>query len=130
MNTKDLKEGSIVEKKSKETSLIETMESQYPETTSEFKRIQKMQYFLFCRKQHDYGPTNISVGSNLETPEEVDLSMTGIWFRINDKVQRIKNLLINKKANAVKNESIVDSFFDLSNYGIMAMIVKNGKWGK
>tara|TARA_R100001463_G_scaffold104749_1_gene159266 strand:+ start:1499 stop:1756 length:258 start_codon:yes stop_codon:yes gene_type:complete len=85
---------------------------------------------LFLAKQSDYGPGNISVGSNLETPEEVHLSLTGLWFRMNDKIQRIKNLLMNKKANAVKDESVTDSFLDLSNYGIMATIVQNGKWGK
>ena len=29
------------------------------------------QYELFCLKQSNYGPDNISVGSNLETEEEV-----------------------------------------------------------
>tara|TARA_R100000742_G_C4276226_1_gene97164 strand:- start:1042 stop:1362 length:321 start_codon:yes stop_codon:yes gene_type:complete len=106
------------------------MEKQYPETTQEFKRLQREQYELFLAKQSDYGPSNISVGSNLETPEEVHLSLTGLWFRMNDKIQRIKNLLMNKKANAVKDESVTDSFLDLSNYGIMATIVQNGKWGK
>jgi len=106
------------------------MEKQYPETTQEFKRLQGEQYELFLAKQSDYGPGNISVGSNLETPEEVHLSLTGLWFRMNDKIQRIKNLLMNKKANAVKDESVTDSFLDLSNYGIMATIVQNGKWGK
>ena len=30
----------------------------------------------------------------------------------------------------VKDEPIEDSYMDVSNYGIMAAIVKNGKWGK
>jgi len=130
VNTTNLKEGSIVDKKLNQISLVEAMEKQYPETTQEFKRLQGEQYELFLAKQSDYGPGNISVGSNLETPEEVHLSLTGLWFRMNDKIQRIKNLLMNKKANAVKDESVTDSFLDLSNYGIMATIVQNGKWGK
>ena len=130
VNTTNLKEGSIVDKKLNQISLVEAMEKQYPDTTQEFKRLQGEQYELFLAKQSDYGPGNISVGSNLETPEEVHLSLTGLWFRMNDKIQRIKNLLMNKKANAVKDESVTDSFLDLSNYGIMATIVKNGKWGK
>ena len=30
----------------------------------------------------------------------------------------------------VNNEPLEDSFLDVSNYCIMATIVKNGKWGK
>ena len=107
---------------------VQFIEQQYPETADEFKRIQKEQYELFCKKQMDYGPSNISVGTNLITEEEVKLSLTGLWFRMNDKIQRIKNLLMNNKK--VNNEPLEDSFLDVSNYGIMATIVKNGKWGK
>ncbi len=34
------------------------------------------------------------------------------------------------RTNAVKDEPLEDAFLDVSNYGIMATIVKNGKWGK
>ena len=78
----------------------------------------------------DYGPGNISVGTQLQTPEEIQLSLTGLWFRMNDKIQRLKNLLMSGRNNAVENEPMEDAFLDVSNYGIMATIVKNGKWGK
>jgi len=107
---------------------VQLMEQQYPKTTTEFKRLQQEQYELFCKKQMDYGPSNISVGTNLITEEEVKMSLTGLWFRMNDKIQRIKNLLMNNQK--VNNEPLEDSFLDVSNYGIMATIVKNGKWGK
>ena len=84
---------------------------------------------MFCRKQHDYGPSNISVGTNLQTTDEIKLSLTGLWFRVNDKVQRIKNLLMGYRASAV-DEPLEDACLDMSNYGIMATIVKNKKWGK
>ena len=109
---------------------IEQLETDYPTMTSEFRRIQKEQYELFCRKQYDYGPGNISVGTQLQTAEEVKLSLTGLWFRMNDKIQRLKTMLMNGRESAVKDEPIEDSFMDVSNYGIMAMVVKNGKWGK
>ena len=121
--------------KIKETDLTNThpiviqMEEEWPEMTMEFKRLQKEQYELFCRKQHDYGPGNISVGTQLQTLDEVKLSLTGLWFRVNDKVQRIKNLLMGNRESAV-DEPLEDAFLDMSNYGIMATIVKNGKWGK
>ena len=111
-------------------STIDVLEHAYPEMTSEFKRLQKEQYELFCIKQHDYGPGNISVGTQLKTEEEVKLSLTGLWFRMNDKIQRLKTLLMSNRDAAVVDETIEDAYLDVSNYGIMATIVKNGKWGK
>ena len=110
--------------------IVEQMEQEWPEMTTEFKKIQREQYELFLHKQHDYGPGNISVGTQLQTPEEVKLSLTGLWFRMNDKLQRVKTLLMGDRTNAVKDEPLEDAFLDVSNYGIMATIVKNGKWGK
>ena len=115
---------------SKSTSIIKQMEKEWPEMTKEFKRLQREQYELFLHKQHDYGPGNISVGTQLQTEEEIHLSLTGLWFRMNDKIQRLKTLLMSKRDNAVEGEPMEDAYLDVSNYGIMATIVKNGKWGK
>ena len=51
--------------------VVDYMEETYPEMTSEFKKIQREQYELFCRKQYDYGPQNIAVGTILKTPEDI-----------------------------------------------------------
>ena len=110
--------------------IVTMMEEEWPQMTAEFRRLQREQYELFLHKQHDYGPGNISVGTQLQTPEEVKLSLTGLWFRMNDKIQRLKTLLMGGKEAAVNGEPIEDAFLDVSNYGIMATIVKNGKWGK
>ena len=110
--------------------VVEVMEREWPEMTDEFKKIQREQYELFLHKQHDYGPGNISVGTQLQTQEEIHLSLTGLWFRMNDKIQRLKNLLMNKRQSAVEGEPAEDAYLDVSNYGIMAMIVSRGKWGK
>ena len=110
--------------------IIEQMEKDWPEMTQEFKKIQREQYVLFLHKQHDYGPGNISVGTQLQTKEEIHLSLTGLWFRMNDKIQRLKNLLMNKRQSAVEGEPMEDAYLDVSNYGIMAVIVSRGKWGK
>ncbi len=110
--------------------IVTQMEQEWPEMTKEFKRIQREQYELFLHKQHDYGPGNISVGTQLQTEEEVHLSLTGLWFRMNDKIQRLKNLLMNKRESAVEGEPMEDAYLDVSNYGIMATIVSRGKWGK
>jgi len=109
--------------------IVRQIEEQYPETTDEFKRIMYTQYELFCLKQSNYGPGNIAVGTSLETEDDVKLSLTGLWFRINDKVQRLKQLVVLGNKDNV-GEPIDDTFMDLSVYGIIAQIVKNGKWAK
>jgi L-rhamnose mutarotase len=114
----------------KEESIIERMEREWPEMTQEFKKIQREQYELFLHKQHDYGPGNISVGTQLQTEDEIQLSLTGLWFRMNDKIQRLKNLLMSGRENAVEGEPLEDAYLDVSNYGIMATIVSRSKWGK
>jgi len=120
----------VYETMSEDKTIVQQMEEEWPQMTSEFRRLQREQYELFLHKQHDYGPGNISVGSQLQTKEEVHLSLTGLWFRMNDKIQRLKTLLMGGKKAAVNGEPMEDAFLDVSNYGIMATIVKNGKWGK
>jgi hypothetical protein len=110
--------------------VVQQMEHEWPQMTKEFKKIQREQYELFLHKQHDYGPSNISVGTQLQTKEEVRLSLMGLFFRMNDKIQRVKTLLMNNRESAVKDEPIEDAYLDVSNYGIMATIVSRGKWGK
>ena len=114
----------------KDYDVIEQMEKEWPEMTKEFKKIQRQQYELFLHKQHDYGPGNISVGTQLQTSEEIKLSLTGLWFRMNDKLQRMKTLLMNNRESAVKDEPLEDAYLDVSNYGIMATIVNRGKLAK
>ena len=129
----DLKRNSIKDTpKSEPTTdnVVQLMEKEWPEMTTEFKKLQREQYELFCHKQHDYGPGNISVGTQLKTKEEIKLSLTGLWFRMNDKLQRVKTLLMNDRKSAVKDEPLEDAYLDVSNYGIMATLVGRGKWGK
>ena len=116
-------------KQNKKEDIITMMEREWPVMTAEFRRLQRDQYELFLHKQHEYGPGNISVGTMLQTPEEIKLSLTGLWFRMNDKIQRLKTLLMNDRESAV-DEPLEDAYLDVSNYGIMATIVKNEKWGK
>ena len=130
----DIKETDLTDYLPKELNqkhhIVEQMEEEWPEMTEEFKKIQQEQYVLFLHKQHDYGPGNISVGTQLQTEDEVHLSLTGLWFRMNDKIQRLKNLLMNNRESAVEGEPMEDAYLDVSNYGIMATIVSRGKWGK
>ena len=111
------------------TTAISYIEKTYPETAKEFQRIQFEQWETFCKKHMDYGPSNISMGTSLTTDDEKRLSLTALIVRINDKVQRLLNLVVTHNRNA-QNEPVEDAFKDLSVYGIIAQIVKNGKWGK
>ena len=100
----------------------------YPETAKMFQDMQFEQWELFCKKQKDYGPKNISVGTNLETDEEVKLALTGLWFRMNDKMQRFQQIVMNNQEP--ENESLMDTFMDLANYALIAQLVKEKVWGK
>ena len=113
----------------KKHEAILEMEEKFPVMTAEFKRIQAEQYELFCRKQKNYGPDNISMGSSLEREEDRKLSLQGLFFRLNDKINRYKQMIMFGSKDAV-GESLDDTFKDVSVYGIIAQLVKSGKWGK
>jgi len=126
---KDRPRVDFKEKSSTGNEAVDYCETNFPETCNEFKKILEEQYKMFCKKQKNYGPGNISVGTNLQTPDDVKLSLTGLWFRMNDKIQRLKQLIVLGHKDEV-GESEQDTFQDLSIYGIIAQIVSANKWGK
>ena len=73
---------------------------------------------LLIRKHADYGPKNIS-----QSPGG---PLNGLRVRMWDKIARINHLL--DTGNNAKNESLEDSFADLANYSIIALMVLKGKW--
>ena len=109
--------------------VVKEMEEKFPVMTAEFKKIQQAQYELFCAKQSNYGPDNISMGSSLEREEDRKLSLQGLFFRLNDKINRYKQMIMFGSKDAV-GESLDDTFKDISVYGIIAQLVQSGKWGK
>ncbi len=115
--------------KSEELNAVEYCEKYYPETIHEFRKIQKEQFEIFCQKHRNYGAENISVGSELKTKEDVKISLTGLWFRMNDKISRLKQLVVKGQPDEV-GENIEDTYQDLSNYSIIGIIVQRGKWNK
>ena len=108
---------------------IEYCLTNYPEMTTEFKKILDEMFETFCKKQRNYGPSNISVGTALQTSEDVKLALTGLWFRQNDKIQRLKQLVVLGQPDEV-GESIGDTYQDLAVYGVIAQLVQRGKWAK
>jgi hypothetical protein len=107
---------------------IDELMDRHPAIGKAYEQISREQFHLFARKMLDYGKGNISVGSNLDTPEEEKVALTGLWFRMNDKIQRLKQLVLLSRKAKVTTESVKDTFQDLSIYGIIAQIVKNKQW--
>tara|TARA_B100000767_G_scaffold243476_1_gene241173 strand:- start:21 stop:431 length:411 start_codon:yes stop_codon:yes gene_type:complete len=127
--TKVIHKGERTIKENKKENAIEYCERLYPETTKEFQKILDEMYETFCKKQRNYGPGNISVGSNLESDDDIKLSLVGLWFRKNDKIQRLKQLVVLGQPDEV-GENIQDTYEDLSVYGIISQIVQRKKWAK
>jgi len=75
---------------------------------------------LLLRKHRDYGPKNIS-----QSPGG---PLNGLRVRMWDKLARINNLI--ESGATPENESLKDSFQDLANYSIIAMLILDGKWPK
>lgn len=108
--------------------LEKEMEREYPIINEGFKTIMQEQYNLFAKKHLDYGMKNVAAGTNLETPKEVKFALTGLWFRIADKVNRWQNAL--ETGIPLNNESLLDTFQDIVNYGIISQLVYRGLWKK
>jgi AAA+ ATPase superfamily predicted ATPase len=73
---------------------------------------------LLLQKHEDYGPTNISNAPGGP--------LNGLRVRIHDKSARINHLL--DSGVEPKNESLRDSFIDMANYAIIALMVIDGDW--
>ena len=108
---------------------IEYCERLYPNMIDEYKLIMQEQYEMFCKKQKNYGPGNISIGTDLQTSDDIKLSLTGLWFRMNDKIQRLKQLVVLGHSDEV-GESVEDTYQDLGVYSIIAQIVIRNKLAK
>tara|TARA_R100001086_G_scaffold222911_1_gene140512 strand:- start:4588 stop:4941 length:354 start_codon:yes stop_codon:yes gene_type:complete len=115
----------------KDKQIIKAIENTYPEMMDKFKLIADEQYDLFCKKQYDYGSGNITLGGDMEDDEDRMFALTALVIRMNDKVNRLKNIIIKHRGqNAVDNETYMDAFKDLSIYGIIAQLVSEKVWGK
>lgn len=73
---------------------------------------------LLIRKHKDYGPGNIARAPGGP--------LNGLRVRMYDKIERI-NHLVDSGAEP-ENESLRDSFVDLLNYSLIALLVLNNEW--
>jgi len=117
------------QKTSTAEDVVSYIKDSYPTTEKEFQTLLNEMYLTFCKKQFDYGPGNIAMGTTLKNEKEVNTALFGIIVRLNDKINRLVNLSTNHDFEA-KNEPVEDAFLDIAIYSVMALIVKNQKWGK
>jgi len=82
-----------------------TFESGCKELTDELAK-------LVIKKQKDYGKGNI-----------LAFGEYGVLVRLNDKVERLKNLIGKKEP---QNESIYETWQDVAGYAIIALILREG----
>jgi len=89
--------------------------------TKRFTFLQTEIYNLLVNKQFNYGPKNI-----------IEFGILGIIVRMYDKVARLVNLIT--KADSLKNalnvstikdESIIDTLFDIVGYCTMALMIES-----
>jgi hypothetical protein len=109
---------------------IDKLKEEFPTISGGYKNIIGEQYELFASKHLSYGMDNISMGTQLKTPEEKKLALTAIWIRCSDKINRLKNLVLLNKENYVENEPVIDAWIDLCNYAIIAQLVMKDEWKK
>jgi hypothetical protein len=81
-----------------------------------FLRIALENTLLMDRKQMDYGSRNISA-----------FGTQGVIVRMSDKFERLKNLYGKKRRRAI-NESVLDTFRDISNYANIALMCEHKEW--
>ncbi len=82
----------------------------------DFLNVAMQNTLLFDKKQLDYGPRNMS-----------SFGAFGVIVRANDKFERLKNIFTNRRSVAL-NETIDDTFRDISIYCIIATMLESGLW--
>lgn len=78
-----------------------------------FEQICQELLITFLAKHRDYGKGNI-----------LSIKELGIIFRETEKVERLRNLLINDKSPS--NETIEDNWIDIAVYAVIALLFRRG----
>lgn len=106
----------------KQESLLETaknlltdLKPEHEELILDFFDVLLNALAVFKYKQYDYGPGNIA-----------GFGEVGVLVRLNDKIERLKNLMLNNKE--VNNESVYDTWLDIANYGLIGLMCKENLW--
>jgi hypothetical protein len=75
---------------------------------------------VLLSNHNDNGPLNIA-----NAPGG---ALNGLRVRMHDKTARINHLIDNAKYKNPEHESLRDSFLDLANYAMIALLVIDGNW--
>lgn len=82
-----------------------------------FENVNTELLLMFLKKHADYGKGNILAGKEL-----------GIAFRIGEKAERLKNLLM--AGGIPTNESIEETFLDIAVYAVIGVLFRRGQFQK
>lgn len=109
---------SVIGRENVDASELIELSRQLGLKTSQGKKA--LEYSLKCvqlldRKQQDYGPNNIAYSGEL-----------GIAVRVMDKCCRLRHILESK--GDVQFEAKTDTYMDMTNYGLIGMMLENGEW--
>ena len=104
----------------------EILKKEYPLIYETYVEVMDEQFELFAKKHLDYGMGNVSAGTQLVNEEEKDSAMTGLCYRLSDKINRWKNMILTDRK--CQNETLIDTFQDITNYGIICQMVSKDKW--
>lgn len=74
-------------------------------------------FALWKRKQASYGAGNISY-----------FGERGVIVRMWDKMQRLIRLVWHGLGNPLDDETIDDTYMDIADYGLIAVLVRRGLW--
>lgn len=113
-----------VPKALRETAPVVTPEQRKPQDLNGLlfpERVEKVFEQLertLLSKHRDYGPDNIALAPGGP--------LTGLRVRIHDKVARINHLALS--GQKPQHESLEDSFLDLANYAVIAVLVLRRQW--
>jgi hypothetical protein len=98
-----------------------------PNQATRFAEVVMALYRVHLDKNADYSPANIAGTGEM-----------GLATRLWDKMCRLLNLMgFRQKVELIgyeaprypKNESIEDTYMDLAVYGIIGLLLREGKWG-
>lgn len=102
-------------------------EKRCPNQSAGFKKIVDKMYQVHLDKNADYSPANV-----------LGVGEIGLVVRLWDKMTRLMNLLgfeirvefvAYHGEKEAKNESIEDTYMDMSVYSIIALLYRDGRWG-
>lgn len=87
---------------------------EYDREVRRFKELTMKMYETFKKKRNDYGP------STRDTWEKY--GPISMLVRMDDKMNRFKNLAIDDTKRLVEDESIKDTLLDLANYALITIL--------